>query len=247
MMKIGIIIPTYDLEKAAACQARLADLKSGPAGNLSFSIIEGQFVLPAMAQGAALHRESDLLMFIHDDVEVLEPGWDVQATNLFELDKRIGMVGWGGALRLGTPDLYKKPYKLNQLARIGFYSNMEDAEAHGKRSTVPMQVSVLDGFCQILKSEAYWTTGGWEAAMKDGLPPFHMYDAWMACAMEEIGYRTWMVPTRCKHRGGETSIGARYHEKLAEAGWKNDTEVHKAAHKVIYERFDEVLPLTVIR
>lgn len=186
----------------------------------------------------------DVLAFIHDDVDIPFSDWPGSVRYYFSQNPKLGMVGFGGALGLGTTDLYKRPYDYKQLARINFYSNLEDAERHGYRATKPMRVSVLDGFCQIIRRTAYDEVGGWQAVLDMGLT-FHMYDAAMACLMAEHGWEVWMLPIACKHYGGRTSCSPEYDAWLRSQGINGDLEVHQRAHRIIYDRFRNVLPLRV--
>src|SRR5260221_4293756 len=87
----------------------------------------------------------DLILYIHDDVHILERGWDARLEAFLRGHEKAGLVGFGGARGLGDPDLYRKPYVLQQLARRDFASGMRDAEAHGRRIDQPMRAAVLDG------------------------------------------------------------------------------------------------------
>jgi GT2 family glycosyltransferase len=184
-----------------------------------------------------------LLAFMHDDVVVQSP-WDQEAQEFFVQHPKCGMLGFGGAKGLGTRDLYKRPYQLQQLARIDFMSNMVDAENHGRRVTTSQQVAVLDGFCQIIRREAYEEVGGWKTVLDMGIS-FHMYDAAMACLMAEKGWEVWMLPISCVHHGGRTSCSPAYDEWLCSKGINGDLQVHQEAHRIIYDRFRNVLPLHV--
>ena len=185
--------------------------------------------------------------FIHDDVIVHDIGgvdWQFDVESFMNAHPKCGMVGFGGALGLGTDDIYKRPYDLMQLARIDYISNMDDAEAHGRRVTVPTKVVVLDGFCQIITAEAYKAVGGWEAVLDLGIE-FHCYDTAMACLMAEHGYEIWMLPVPCHHAGGRTSTTPEYDAWLRSRGINGDLEIHQKAHHIIYNRFRNVLPLRV--
>jgi hypothetical protein len=91
------------------------------------------------------HPETDILCYLHDDLVCREDGWDVRVAKEFE-DPKVAIVGFGGALAHGAKDLYKVPYRLNDLARFDYMSNVDDAEFHGERFTGSRDVAVLDGF-----------------------------------------------------------------------------------------------------
>jgi Glycosyltransferase like family len=188
--------------------------------------------------------EDDTYAFLHDDVEIIQAPWPGLVTAFFQHHPKCGMVGFGGALGLGTGDMYKRPYNLLQLARLSYISNMKEAELHGSRVIVPTQVSVLDGFCQIIRRTAYEDVGGWQAVLDMGIE-FHAYDTAMACLLAEKGWEVWMLPIPCHHAGGRTSCSPEYDAWLRSRGINGDGEVHAKAHRIIYDRFRTVLPLRV--
>ena len=126
---IDLLIPKFDLEHPRSAVMNMALL-----ANMS---------------------HADTYAFLHDDVTIHDIGgveWQFDVESFIYAQHKFGMVGFGGALGLGTDDIYKRPYNLMQLARLDFISNMDEAELHGRRVTVPTQVSVLDGFCQIIQA-----------------------------------------------------------------------------------------------
>lgn len=187
---------------------------------------------------------ADVLAFVHDDVDIQDQDWMQVVQDFFAANPDCGLVGFGGALALGHPYIYKLPYDLMQLARYDYISNVIDAENHGRRVTVPVQVVVLDGFCQIFRRAAYEEMGGWQAVLNLGLT-FHMYDFAAACFMARLGWKVWMLPIPCKHHGGRTSVSAAYDQWLHSQGIAGDAEVHRKAHEVCYREFRDVLPLKV--
>ena len=178
---------------------------------------------------------ADILAFIHDDVIIHESGWDERVLREFE-NPTVGVVGFGGATGLGTPGIYKIPYRLQQLARISYASNVDDAEVHGRRFAGERDVAVLDGFSLIVRRELLDQAGGWPT---DKLI-FHMYDAWLCLMAARLGYRARLVGVKCVHLGGRTSTRAPYNEWLQAEHGKSDVDVHREAHEWIYEEFRDV-------
>ena len=188
--------------------------------------------------------EALYMAFLHDDVEFPSTCDDVwwKVVEFFDIHPKCGMIGFGGALGLGASEIYKRPYQLIQLARIDYISNMDEAELHGRRVTVPTQVSVLDGFCQIIRRTAYEDVGGWQTVLDMGIT-FHCYDLAMACLMKRHGWEVWMLPIAVHHRGGVTSTSAKYDAWLRSLGVDGDAEIHARAHRICYDAFRDVLPL----
>jgi len=181
-----------------------------------------------------------IIAYFHDDVEIREPDWDRRVLREFE-DPTVGIVGFGGAVRLGSHDLYKRPYDFRQLARFGYRSNAVDAEIHGARFEGECDVAVLDGYAIIVRRELLAKAGGWPVG---GLQ-YHMYDAWLACAAARLGYRTRLVGVKCQHYGGGTSVQGDYEKWLRETQSKTDADVHREAHEWLYDHGRDCLPLEV--
>jgi len=107
-MKLEIIVPStgnHDeaikswIEHGATVPADLKILNciSGPGAGFLAKLQKG-------------YEESsaDLLAYFHSDLYLHEEGWDQRVLREFE-DETIGIVGFGGGKRLGSPDLYKIP------------------------------------------------------------------------------------------------------------------------------------------
>ena len=190
--------------------------------------------------GRGLASPDDLILYIHDDVSILERGWDLKLRTFLHQHPKAGLVGFGGARGLGDPDLYQKPYVLTQLARRDFVSNMRDAEAHGRRIGAPTRVSTLDGFALGCRREFLDKIGGFRWWPY----PHHGYDNGLACMAARFGYEVWVLPIACHHHGGLTATRAPYLEGIAKK-FGGDGEIHRLGHEFLYKEFKDVLPLMV--
>lgn len=180
----------------------------------------------------------DILAYIHDDVTIREKGWDQRVLKEFE-DPAVGVVGFGGALLHGSPDIYKKAYEISQLGRGLYASNVDDAEVHGERFRGERTVAVLDGFSLVVRRTLLDHAGGWPV---DRYPPHHVYDYWIAAIAHRLGYRVRLVGVRCHHHGGGTAVSREYQEWAAKTRWGSDAEMHRQGHLMIYDDFRDVLP-----
>lgn len=191
-------------------------------------------MMQAYQEGLRESRE-DILAYQHDDVLFTEPAQDIWDRVMHEFeDESVGVVGFCGALALGDPDLYKKPYVLQQLARRGVLSNMEDAEVHGARFTGECDVATLDGFCLITRRAILERAGGWPVDTPIG---YINYDHWLCLTARRYGYRVRLVGAKVLHMGGQTMV------KLKPE--LNTPEAHAAAHVALYNDFADVLPIEV--
>lgn len=179
-----------------------------------------------------------IVAFIHNDVLMKEQGWDDRVLAAFE-DPQVGVVGFGGALCHGSPDIYKTPYKLQQLGRSYYFSNVDNAEEHGARFDGVMEVAVLDGFALIVRRELLEKMGGWKP---DEWPPHHLYDYRCCCEAHRHGYKVMLVGVRCHHSGGKTATRSDYQEWAKTTKWGSDVGMHEAGHRMLYDLYRDVLP-----
>jgi hypothetical protein len=177
----------------------------------------------------------DILAFLHDDTIIHDPNWLDRVMKEFE-DPAVGLVGFGGALKHGDPNMYKKPYDYSQLGRSFFLSNMEDAETHGKRFTESCDAAVLDGFALIFRRDVLDRAGGWPIRQLGYIG----YDYWASCISHRLGFRVRLVGVRCSHLGGRTFV------KMGLGLQPGHWERFLAAHRFLYDEFKDVLPWSVI-
>jgi hypothetical protein len=222
--------------------------------------------VPAFRKGVdqALEQcpDAEIIACFHDDLELLDPQWVSKVLRHFDRQPSCGLAGFGGAIGLGSDRLYYSPYDPMQLARIGFRSNMTNAEAHGSRSLLTERVACLDGFSQIGRRE-FWL--GYVAPEFKGIQPctgqtvyrpwtyleslgvrHHFYDGMLGCLAARYGWETWYLPIACHHFGGRTAVGDAGYQAWAETQVANgDQGFWKEAHRLGYDTFRDVLPLRV--
>lgn len=267
MSRLGIVTATTNRARAEQCVGSWFDLASQEFG------IEVVFNGPpfgdylgtvaAFRKGVDTlleHPEIEVIACFHDDLQILEPAWDAKVLRHFDRQPACGLAGFGGAIGLGSDLIYQTPYDPMQLARIGFRSNLRDAEQHGVRSLLPERVAALDGFSQIGR-RAFW-----EGSIRRGSiiqPPLddaqrpwtvldrlgvrhHFYDGALGCLSARQGWETWYLPVAAHHFGGRTAVGdAGYQEWAKTQTPEGDHGFWTQAHRLCYEEFRDQLPLRV--
>ena len=184
------------------------------------------------------HQEEDVLVYMHDDVAIWEE-WGEPIRDLFE-NPKVAIVGLGGATGIGHRDIYKTPYDIQQLARIGYRSNQTDWPQHGMLETGCCQVAVVDGFFMAVRGSFLRETGGWNWIHSN----FHCYDTAMCLEAYRRGYEVWMTGVSCTHEGGGTSTTDEYAEWCKEHGSTMEAE-HSRPHLWLYNEYRDLLPLRV--
>jgi GT2 family glycosyltransferase len=182
--------------------------------------------------------DDEIVVYIHDDVRILEQDWDLRVARAFD-DPKVGLAGFGGSEGIGAADIYKAPYSKSQLGRTDFFSNMTNAEIHGQRVTTERPIVYTDGFSMIVRRSLLDKIEGWSWW------PFelvhHAYDYGIACMARRHGYTARLVPCYVEHRNGMTGSTAMYQEFIANYG--GDLAVHERSHRFVYDTFSDVLPL----
>jgi len=207
--------------------------------------------VPAFAIGvqAALEEGAEIIACLHDDLEIHDSNvWPIVYTFLLQ-HPTVGLLGFGGGRGLGDPDLYQKPYHPMSLARKDFISNMVDAENHGRRVTVPTRVAALDGFAQVGRRE-FWLsedpTRNLFTIMGEWGIVHHYYDGCLGSFAARHSWQTWMLPIACRHLGGQTAVGdAKYGDWARTKNPDGDAGFWQDAHRIGYEKFRDVLPVSV--
>lgn len=184
--------------------------------------------------------DAEVLVYCHDDVTVHDSGWLGRIRGIFDSRSECVAVGLGGAVGLGTPDLYRKRFNIWNLARQGYGSNQDDAEVHGTRFTEDRRVAVLEQFCMAVRTDWLRKLGGWP--VRD--LRHHMLDGWIACQATRDGKEIWQAGVRCHHAGGASSTKEIY----AKASWLAGGTLagdHEVPHRWLAEEFRDVLPIRI--
>ncbi len=168
-----------------------------------------------------------ILAYMHDDLMIYEQDWDKRVLSQFD-DPAVGVVGFAGAPGIGHPQMYEHPYQGASLGRVGFKSNLRNAEVHGARFTGECDVAILDGLALFVRREVLDRAGGWPIGTPIG---YFMYDAWVCLLAIREGYKVRLVGVDCDHLGGK-STGLNPNLR---ADWE-------ASHRYIYDEFRGVLP-----
>lgn len=187
-----------------------------------------------LLQGDLLGSDDTIYGFVHDDVEMKEAHWDDKVRSCFKANTGppVGVVGFGGATGHGHRDMYKMPYNPFSLTRIGYGSNVDDAEVHGERFTGTRPVAVLDGFALFCSSAFLRAINGFRYLLDHGVD-FIGYDYTLCALAHRFGFRVMMTGVRCHHYGGGTSVGINVDRQKE---WDD-------FHRWFYYEFKDIYPL----
>ena len=252
MGEVGVSVEAMDQEGVAMIAVTSTVLKGGEGKYFVSSAARGPLEtvvytnIPNIGMVAGFQRlyegaatlDEDIVVLMHDDLEILEDGWADRIRSA--MGEHTAIVGFGGAMGLGVEDIYKVPYRLEQLQRIDYYSNQIGWEIHGKQETGEREVAVVDGFLMAVRVEFLNQIGGWKRFPHN----FHMYDIWLCLMARQLGWKVKMVGVECDHHGGGTSTSAEYLDYCREHGTTPERE-HLEPHVTVYNEFRDLLPLRI--
>ena len=195
-------------------------------------------------QYAFEYNHEDVLIYMHDDVSIFDKCWHRRVMEQF-VDPVVVCVGLGGATSLGHPDLYRKTYQVQKMARMNYWSNQYDWKLHGKQLQSVLQVAVVDAFFMAVRRSFLEELGGWPVytESKGGLT-HHCLDLWIGCEAARHNKKVMAVGAACAHWGGGTSTTASY----ANAPWLQGgtrEEDHARPHRWLHQNYSDVLPIKI--
>ena len=199
---------------------------------------------------SSVPANEQVIVYLHDDLRILEKGWDNRVKAAFARDASVQLAGFSGTTGLGHGDIYKTPYHLTQLSRQGpLLSNLLlHAEFHGQRTTAEQLVAFVDGFSLLLRRSFLDQLNGWS-----WWPPEHVhhaYDYGIACQVKRHGGKALLIPVLCDHgtpdpithgRHAGTSMNPLFQDLVKKYG--GNEAVHAAGHRFVYDTFRDVLPI----
>lgn len=183
--------------------------------------------------------KSEVLVYAHDDLIIREEGWLKRLLALFETSLVVA-AGFGGALGLGSPHLYKRAYRIEDMARQNYYSNSTEWSIHGLHEAGERRVAVLDAFLIAVRRDFLLEIGGWPVKRIT----HHAMDLWLACEAARHEKLTYITGVCHTHLGGGSSTKSSYRTAKWLQGHSLE-EDHRRPHQFLYQEYRDVLPIQV--
>lgn len=182
----------------------------------------------------------EVIIWMHDDIEIFDPEWLPKVLAVFSSHPDCIAVGLGGATSLGRESLYKRPYRISDMARGDYASAQRDWSVHGTYLDGVRRVAVLDAFFLAVRTNFLREVSGWPV----GHIGHHGIDLWLACEAARQEKEIWAVGIDCVHSGGGTSTKPVYRDAkwLQGGGLVSD---HEAPHKWLWQEYRDVLPIRI--
>src|SRR5262249_39361736 len=148
-------------------------------------------LIAALNQGARM-AAGDVLCFLHNDTEMLDPRW---------LERLSGALGAPGTVGLAGLYGVRRPRRGRRHVGGTIVHGLAGAETMTGEMA---EVAAVDGVCLCLRREVLEAVGGFDEAY--GF--LHGYDRDLSFAVREAGWRCAVVRSPFVHRGGGTRTGA---------------------------------------
>lgn len=155
----------------------------------------------ASMQEAYKESKGDVIAILHNDVYVLDEGWDLDVMQEFEKDPKLGLAGFLGAKGIGANG-----------GRMYTMSNLVEAEIHGERIQGVKDCIGFDGLSLICRRAMLDSVGGFD----QGYTYHHFYDRDISMASWNAGWRNSVIGIYCHHRSGITANRSDYGKWIAD-------------------------------
>lgn len=191
-------------------------------------------VLPGLNQAwTILKNSTDFIFFPHNDLIIYEKNWDDKLVRVLSGLPECGVAAFYGAKGIGTPDIYKTPYQMQQLVRMGNLSACikMNAAIHGFYwpGGEFNECAVVDGFSLIVRTELLNKLGGFDRSTG----PHHNYDNMISLDSLNQGYKNYVIAMDADHLGGRTDVGESWNTPFG----KTKADIHKDAHPPLYKKW----------
>lgn len=155
----------------------------------------------ASMQEIYTQSKGDVIAILHNDVYVLDYGWNEDVIAEFTKDEKLGLAGFLGARGIGKTG-----------GRMFTMSNMVEAEYHGERIQGVRDCIVFDGLSLICRRAMLESVGGFDQQYTY----HHFYDRDISCASYFAGWHNKTIGIYFHHRSGITANRSDYGKWIAE-------------------------------
>jgi len=195
------------------------------------------------SQFAYENTDSDILAILHGDCFVYEKDWDKRIESYFRDIDKLGIVGFFGAQ--GCMPNGGRIQDVEMPGQQSGWSNMVEAEIHGRRLKEPWHSSaIFDHFAMIYSRKMLDCTKGFRVG---GLKYHHMTDRWMSLESLRYGFKNIVADVYCHHVGNLAASTPLYQEwqKKTIGNATDSIQIHIDNTKLFTDFWGECLPIYV--
>jgi glycosyltransferase involved in cell wall biosynthesis len=193
------------------------------------------------AQFAYENTDSDILTWIHADCFIYEKDWDKKIESYFREMPDLGVVGLMGSQ--GCLPNGGRIQDVDYPEQQSGWSNMVEAEIHGKRLKEPYHAcAIFDNFFMAFSRKMLNDAGGFELG---GLKYHHYHDRWMSLESLRLGYKNIVSNIYCHHVGNiaaSTPLYQQWQERTI-GNATDSIQIHEDNKKLFMDFWGDCLPL----
>ena len=191
-------------------------------------------------QFAYENSDSDILIWLHADTFIYEKDWDKKIESYFKEMPDLGLVGLMGSQ--GCLPNGGRIQDVDYKEQMSGWSNMVEAEIHGKRLREPYHAcAIFDNFFMAFSKKCLDASKGFDQNYKY----HHMTDRDASLESLRNGFKNIVANIYCHHVGNIAASTSLYQEwqKKAIGNATDSISIHNANTKYFEEKWAEVLPL----
>lgn len=176
------------------------------------------------------HSEAEVLVYMHSDLFLYEPGWDTQILQAFEDDPKLACLGVVGAVQADANG-----------GRTGTVCAFRDGHLHGSKPTQKITpVAILDGCLMAFRRQTMLDMNLPDTTW----PTHHFYDKALALELTMASHHVGVIDLDCEHLGGQTSCRPEY-QKWAEEKHGGDHKIYLQAESRYINKWAPCFPVRV--
>lgn len=186
---IDVVVCSKDAEQARIHRRNVLKTALVPLVYHRVENSENQFGGICRAYSAGFNQgEADIVVFVHEDVFFLQPGWGKQVLQLFDENPQMGLLGVAGSSRLQADNpLWVRAGRPWIHGRVMHWLNNGErifsTEYSGTAENVVQRVAVVDGLFMAVRRSSMQGLG-FDASTFGG---YHFYDLDLCMQMHVAG------------------------------------------------------------
>jgi hypothetical protein len=155
-----------------------------------------------LSQIAQMATTADIVVLMHNDLFIYEPGWDVHLINAFIGNRRLGMLGVCGSNEIDDRGGRGGGTICNFAGRVG-----QLQEHTGKRVTGLHRAAILDSMFMAMRRPVVDSLN-----IDEHIAPCHFYDKIWPLMAINAGWEVGVLGLLVDHQGGLTTTGALFEQ-----------------------------------
>jgi len=212
-------------------------------------------VLATFRQGMK-KADANIVCFMHNDVLIHEPLWDLRVVKSFADDASLGLIGLFGA-RGVQPNGGREGSMSNMLGQEWGSCDCHEVASlhHGERMEGLSPSVVFDGVGLFFKKEALLNIASKTDAFEDWRAPHHFYDRILSLKVLGLGYHMATIGIKFDHYSGVTANRSDKYVEFSKQWLKKynygindigiDSTIYNIAEYQWTKEFSSVLPIFV--